>query len=1105
MADFADKFYRDLGLSFSKSAIDTTSGSTDIGKSILQDRKLNENDDLNPDGSIKTLKNFTGSISISIDKANTSFDFAEHFKAFLNNNEFKKNTQLINFIEDSSNELGKVIYERIQNFLNNYINVDSCHYKVLLDYYTENSIDIETYLTKNIPAKIDYLLNIFSVSKLYLKNGFYDLSIYDSSITDAIANVSGIESLNEAEKLLNEKYFGNFYSSVVFPIIKNELYDNYEDKEIQDYILASTNKIYDNCLEGSNSEYIFLMTLKNILSEDTLKVLSISAKEKFLEQYPEFSENESAEISDDHFYQLVTKFPSNEYLEDGTLPTVDLTNYFKVTSGSIDSLDITIYQNPNYKEALEIIERSLITRSEFVKLLRIKTCAQKLSNICNSLCKLREEIKLIRVKDSKIGTAVLIEELIMEYIFKKLTKKVGITNQGKIPNNFAGFKEYIEAMNDSELKSSLQEIAGLEQTAIGIKFEDRFNTLKALAATLDAEIIEYIDTTPTYLNINPSNSIEEKVYYKEEETVYPPYLNVNGLTVYPDFNNKNKSSFSNQSEIYQYSDSTSGTTQYYIRGNLCQVNKLGQIVLNGQIYYTPINSNIFVVAPNMSKSTYNENTKLYKLSPTEVVDRYDRIITYTHTQKLIDNNGSPVMQWVNDIYIGNTANFLITEGTGYFTEYNSKLTLALGTGSNASWYGLYKNYSTGELSNTSKTGYDFIQMFKVAVVNDLTQVVEIKSGVYLQYMSGIIIDTNMAYYQMTSEDTYVLKEDNTELKYSSNKELYNPETKEILNNYSEDLEKFYAIENKKTVIANKEKTITTVLKGNTPFWDNLSTTSLYEDKTVDEERDIIRFYKSIGLINETLDDNYKSTSKNGVETLSTPWMLAREKIINKLKAAWIANAPHRWYDPLIDDARLADGKITENIALNLKEMDTAYSSVLGQSYAKQNKKALNNSVVNLENWENNTVAIHPCIWNLIEKSYTEYLQLITISLYGEDILKKIYTEARDWDTRESHTSPEDKDGAFSLNIKNSNPRELHIIDYWKNYNKTFFPYSTEYELSNHENYAGNITSRYLGFDGPFNYEALKDVIDKYWTTTEEVDPNSIRNICLNKYYIDVDQ
>ena len=87
----------------------------------------------------------------------------------------------------------------------------------------------------------------------------------------------------------------------------------------------------------------------------------------------------------------------------------------------------------------------------------------------------------------------------MEYIFKKLTKKVGITNQGKIPNNFAAFKEYIEAMNDSELKSSLQEIAGLEQTAIGIKFEDRFNTLKALAATLDAEIIEYIDTTPTYL------------------------------------------------------------------------------------------------------------------------------------------------------------------------------------------------------------------------------------------------------------------------------------------------------------------------------------------------------------------------------------------------------------------------------------------------------------------------------------------------------------------------------------------------------------------------------------------------------------------------------
>ena len=84
----------------------------------------------------------------------------------------KQISNLISFFQSSSNEIGKVIYERVQNFLNNIINIDSCQYKALLSYYDTDDIDIKTILTANLPEKLEYLINVFSVSKLYFKNNF---------------------------------------------------------------------------------------------------------------------------------------------------------------------------------------------------------------------------------------------------------------------------------------------------------------------------------------------------------------------------------------------------------------------------------------------------------------------------------------------------------------------------------------------------------------------------------------------------------------------------------------------------------------------------------------------------------------------------------------------------------------------------------------------------------------------------------------------------------------------------------------------------------------------------------------------------------------------
>mgnify|MGYP003299095698 CR=1 FL=1 len=73
-----------------------------------------------------------------------------------------------------------------------------------------------------------------------------------------------------------------------------------------------------------------------------------------------------------------------------------------------------------------------------------------------------------------------------------------------------------------------------------------------------------------------------------------------------------------------------------------------------------------------------------------------------------------------------------------------------------------------------------------------------------------------------------------------------------------------------------------------------------------------------------------------------------------------------------------------------------------------------------------------------------------------------------------------------------------------------FPYTTDYEASSNKDSTDSITSRYIDFDGPFNYEALMNVIDMFWTEPKETDEqelnkHSIRNIRdeLTRYYIDI--
>lgn len=1236
-------FYKDFGVSYNKPTIENARNNSDI---ILNDWQAINFGPATKESDV--IQNFAGSYQIKITKENTAFNFAEKFKEYLQNSNFKDITfNFQTFLDNSSNEIGKLIYERIQNFLNNYINVDCCQYKALLSYYNINNIEITNFLNKTLPERLEYLINIFSVSKLYFKNNFYTMNINDSTITDYIEsqfisseNMDSVDfnaALKETNKLMNIRYFGDFYQSVVYPIIRNELYTNYDNKEVSDFVISTTEGVYDNCIKGDTSKYIYLTIISSILSEDCLNKLASDAAYNIMAEFGFNPTNNLTSALIKYFIFILNNVPSYEFIDD-ELPKLNILSaelYFSeedylALNETIFNLNTSFnFSQPTYQDIFNIIEYFMVKREEVLRLFRIRLTAQKLTNICSTICRLREEIKTIRVKDSKMGTAALIEELICDYIYRQLTTKVGYKNQSKVPNTLYELEQVLT--NDTELNKKIKEVYNNEQENIGILFDSKLKTLKEITSSLNCEIIEYIDTTPSYLNINPEPGvITVKETYNITKTIYPAYITVNGVSVYADYDDYNKITFDSFDDIYQRvkpDDENKSKKHYYIENKEVEINELKQPVFDptgiNKIYYCPSTENKFIEAKLFSKATYLENYNMYAISEqigvgdnreikTKLLDFDQNKITKEYYERIVASDNSVIMEFSTkkfklnpndpeiplDVTIGGDDHHLILEtpagfkdyATGdlliakssdtptgfvdnkgnYFQEINNpdnpeetaekwfidknniiyhpypkyapntiinlylanpilyirtadtvKSYYVKGTGTGAS---AYYNIDTGahpaSAGTIEETVYGLMTSTKDALtaypinymLNDNTyiimdydvdlksaQISEIANNVYLKYSTGIIIDKDTNYYQLRTGEKFTLDNDPNEvLTFSASKQLTNSNGV-VLNDYSANLDKFYNIENAQTAIEQKERETSKVLNGNEAFWNTLSVTTLYEDKTVEEERDIIKFYKQIGLINDNLSDKYKITTEDSKEELTIEWMIAREKIIDQLKQIWTANAQHTWYNPILDDKRLEEGKISEAHIEKLKEADMMYHSNLGQSFIKNTDIVLNKSLVNLENWENNTIAVHPFIWNLVEQIYDQYIELYTISLYGETILSKIYNNTRIWN--QPQIGAIDNDGLFSFT---ADAAAAHLIDYWKEYSKSFFGYSTEYEMSDNKMLDGSL-SRYLDFDGPFNYEALQDIVISIWPADNTITNNSIKNKNLSKYYIEIDE
>ena len=282
-----------------------------------------------------------------------------------------------------------------------------------------------------------------------------------------------------------------------------------------------------------------------------------------------------------------------------------------------------------------------------------------------------------------------------------------------------------------------------------------------------------------------------------------------------------------------------------------------------------------------------------------------------------------------------------------------------------------------------------------------------------------------------------------------------------------------------------------ILEGNDPFWDELviDGNNFYGDLTIEDERAIIMFYKRIGLINDALPVVYKN--ENG--SFVNEWAIARAKIIDILKSVWTNYAQHTWYNEVDDEQLLSENLMSEATINTLKQMDIRYGSNLGKP-DQLDRNDLNKwepvqySLVNLPNYVNHTVAVHPFIWNLVERTYDNYLKTIYISMYDNEVLNFIYKNESSYilepgqtiNSRNTEYDVDDGPGGYSIT---DNYDKMFNVNNWAYYNRDFSGYTSQYQESLNQDSTNTHINRYIDFDGPFNFEALMDIV----TMTSESD------------------
>lgn len=471
---------------------------------------------------------YTDTISIKISKQNSAFDFAKKFNEYLIHSKYKNNIRFNNFIEDATKDAGKLVYERIQNLANNITNVDTCKWRNLASTYKMYDIDIKNVVSSEFPEELDFLLNIFSLPREYILNNFYKTDLSNNNIVAAAQSMD-----KKVTDLFQEKYYNNFYEKIVFPAVKQQLYNNFSNEKVFNYIKLVNSNIYDDLYNHIQNNYVE----QYYPLFDAL--LSVDAQNMIYSYYQTMK------------YDLMYKVPNlniNILTRENPDVANDGTNYLKEFLSTIEW--------NGEKELFKVFIDEYLPPLAFINMQKIDTCARHITNMCSKLFTLRKSIKDILIKDSMIGTGLLIEQMIYDYILEQFTQKIGINNKYKLGNKEVNY----DSIYNTPLESIMDDLYNLDPKnsdnyyneakiakLLGVEFDDRFSSLKQLASVLNASIIEYTDTTPNYLNIIPPNPVNHKEVESRTVMTYPRYLNADGVIVYYNYNDPEQSYYINES------------------------------------------------------------------------------------------------------------------------------------------------------------------------------------------------------------------------------------------------------------------------------------------------------------------------------------------------------------------------------------------------------------------------------------------------------------------------------------------------------------------------------------------------------------------------------
>ena len=152
-------------------------------------------------------------------KINENFDMSTYMKDLAFQPSIYKRPQIfdsffgtiLGSLSSETNAIGKRIYEKTSNFIQNNVNIDTCDIKNLYGYALEYNVDLDDYASTNLlinyPADLSRLVNLFSIKKslLFGKRSQYQLNFNDKYNQQTKKN----DTYTAAKDYRDGKIYGN--------------------------------------------------------------------------------------------------------------------------------------------------------------------------------------------------------------------------------------------------------------------------------------------------------------------------------------------------------------------------------------------------------------------------------------------------------------------------------------------------------------------------------------------------------------------------------------------------------------------------------------------------------------------------------------------------------------------------------------------------------------------------------------------------------------------------------------------------------------------------------------------------------------------------------